>query len=74
MQLTALYDLHIESYLMQRTSFRAMACPVALSLERVGEGRSIMILRDAFLGLTRFDQFRKVREAPGAAEIRRSLT
>ncbi len=36
-----------------------MPCPIALSLERVGEWWSIMILRDAFLGLTRFDQFRK---------------
>jgi DNA-binding HxlR family transcriptional regulator len=59
MQLLTLYGLHIESHLMQHTTFRAMQCPVALSLERVGEWWSIMILRDAFLGLTRFDQFRK---------------
>ena len=36
-----------------------MSCPIARSLERVGEWWSILILRDAFLGLTRFDQFQK---------------
>jgi DNA-binding HxlR family transcriptional regulator len=42
---------------MQRTPFDQMPCPVARSLERVGEWWSILILRDAFYGLTRFDQF-----------------
>ncbi len=36
-----------------------MACPVARSLERVGEWWSILILRDALHGMTRFDQFQK---------------
>ena len=44
---------------MQRKSFGTMTCPIARSLERVGEWWSILILRDAFYGLTRFDQFRK---------------
>lgn len=34
-----------------------MLCPVARTLERVGEWWSILILRDAFYGLTRFEQF-----------------
>lgn len=34
-------------------------CPIARSLVCVGDSWSILILRDAFLGLTRFDQFRK---------------
>ncbi|MGV7029649.1 winged helix-turn-helix transcriptional regulator [Methylobacterium symbioticum] len=42
---------------MQRTTFDQMPCPVARSLDRVGEWWSILILRDAFYGLTRFDQF-----------------
>jgi DNA-binding HxlR family transcriptional regulator len=42
---------------MQRKSFGNMQCPIARSLERVGEWWSILILRDAFLGLTRFEQF-----------------
>ncbi|GGA28658.1 winged helix-turn-helix transcriptional regulator [Dyella nitratireducens] len=42
---------------MQRTSFDDMRCPIARSLERVGEWWSILILRDAMLGMTRFDDF-----------------
>ncbi|HTT82234.1 MAG TPA: helix-turn-helix domain-containing protein [Rhizomicrobium sp.] len=42
---------------MQRKNFGGMLCPVARTLERVGEWWSILILRDAFYGLTRFDQF-----------------
>jgi DNA-binding HxlR family transcriptional regulator len=44
---------------MQRKSFGNMLCPIARSLERVGEWWSILILRDAFYGLTRFDEFQK---------------
>jgi DNA-binding HxlR family transcriptional regulator len=44
---------------MQRKSFSRMGCPIARSLERVGEWWSILILRDALHGLTRFDQFQK---------------
>src|SRR5689334_9972527 len=44
---------------MRRKSFGHMQCPVARSLERVGEWWSILILRDAFHGLTRFDEFQK---------------
>ena len=42
---------------MRRTSFDSMPCPIARSLERVGEWWSILILRDAFAGLTRFEEF-----------------
>jgi DNA-binding HxlR family transcriptional regulator len=44
---------------MQRKSFGNMQCPVARSLERVGEWWSILILRDAFAGMRRFDEFQK---------------
>jgi DNA-binding HxlR family transcriptional regulator len=44
---------------MRRRSFETLQCPIARSLERVGEWWSILILRDAFLGLTRFEQFQK---------------
>ncbi|HEY1797922.1 MAG TPA: helix-turn-helix domain-containing protein [Stellaceae bacterium] len=47
---------------MERKSFGKMQCPVARSLERVGEWWSILILRDAFHGLTRFDEFQKSLE------------
>ena len=36
-----------------------MDCPIARSLDRVGEWWSILILRDASLGLTRFDEFQE---------------
>jgi len=42
---------------MQRKSFGNMQCPIARALERVGEWWSILILRDALHGYTRFDQF-----------------
>jgi DNA-binding HxlR family transcriptional regulator len=45
--------------MMQRKSFGQMPCPVARSLERVGEWWSILVLRDAFAGMTRFDEFQK---------------
>jgi len=44
---------------MQRKSFGEMKCPIARGLEWVGEWWSILILRDAFRGITRFDQFQK---------------
>jgi DNA-binding HxlR family transcriptional regulator len=44
---------------MQHKSFDTMPCPIARSLERVGEWWSILILRDALHGMTRFDQFQK---------------
>ena len=42
---------------MQRTSFEAMNCSVAQCLEVIGEWWSMLIIRDAFLGVRRFDDF-----------------
>ncbi|MGC4089064.1 MAG: helix-turn-helix domain-containing protein [Polyangiaceae bacterium] len=39
---------------MQRKSFSRMPCPIARSLEVVGEGWSLLILRDVFIGVRRF--------------------
>ena len=51
---------------MQRSRFGHMQCPIARSLERVGEWWNILILRDALHGLTRFDEFQKTLNiAPG---------
>ena len=44
---------------MQHKALGNTQCPIARSLDRVGEWWSILILRDAFHGLTRFDQFQK---------------
>ncbi|HVM65338.1 MAG TPA: helix-turn-helix domain-containing protein [Acidimicrobiales bacterium] len=42
---------------MQRTSFKQMHCSVAQCLEVVGEWWSLLIVRDVFLGWTRFEEF-----------------
>src|SRR5262245_44767065 len=44
---------------MQRKSFDKMPCPIARSLERVGEWWSMLIMRDALHGFRRFDEFQK---------------
>jgi len=43
---------------MKRKSYGKMQCPVARTLEHVGDWWSLLIIRDAMLGLTRFDEFR----------------
>ena len=42
---------------VQRTSFEDMTCSVAQCLDVVGEWWSLLVVRDAFLGVTRFDDF-----------------
>jgi DNA-binding HxlR family transcriptional regulator len=44
---------------MRRASFDDMACSVAQSLEIIGEWWTPLILRDAFLGVTRFGDFQE---------------
>src|ERR1700691_5135767 len=44
---------------MRHKNLAAMPCPIARSLERVGEWWSMLIMRDALHGFTRFDQFQK---------------
>ena len=42
---------------VERTSFAGMNCSIARTLEIVGEWWTPLILRDAFLGLSRFEEF-----------------
>jgi DNA-binding HxlR family transcriptional regulator len=44
---------------MERKSFSAMHCSVAQCLEVVGEWWSLLIIRDVFLGVTRFDKMQE---------------
>lgn len=44
---------------MRRKSFQKMPCPIARSLERVGDWWTMLILRDALHGYRRFDEFRE---------------
>ncbi len=42
---------------MRKASFADMNCSVAQSLEIIGEWWTLLILRDSFLGIRRFDDF-----------------
>jgi DNA-binding HxlR family transcriptional regulator len=44
---------------MERKSFADMDCSVAQCLEVVGEWWTMLIIRDAFLGITRFEDFQR---------------
>jgi DNA-binding HxlR family transcriptional regulator len=44
---------------MKRTSFAKDRCPVARSLDAVGDWWSLLIVRDAFTGKRRFGEFQK---------------
>jgi DNA-binding HxlR family transcriptional regulator len=44
---------------VERKSFADMHCSVAQCLETVGEWWTMLIVRDAFMGITRFDQFQE---------------
>ena len=52
---------------MRPTRLDTMPCPIARSLDRVGEWWSILILRDALAGARRFDDFQ--RELPIAPNM-----
>ena len=41
---------------MQRTNFGEMACSIARTLDVIGEPWSPLILRDVWVGISRFDQ------------------
>src|SRR4051812_4866424 len=49
----------LRSLSMRRASFADMNCSVARSLEIVGEWWTLLIVRDAFLGITRFEDFQR---------------
>ncbi|MCW5624222.1 MAG: helix-turn-helix transcriptional regulator [Burkholderiales bacterium] len=42
-----------------RTTFESAECPVARSLDAIGDSWSLLIVRDAFDGLRRFGEFQK---------------
>jgi DNA-binding HxlR family transcriptional regulator len=45
--------------MVKRTSFEDADCPIARSLDSLGDWWSLLIIRDAFLGLRRFSEFQK---------------
>ena len=44
---------------MKRTSLEKADCPIARSLDAIGDWWSLLIIRDAFLGLRRFNELQK---------------
>jgi len=44
---------------MKRTSLENAECPIARSLDAIGDWWSLLIIRDAFLGIRRFSEFQK---------------
>ena len=59
---------------MQRKSFAEMECTIARSVEEVGDGWSLMILRNALLGAKRFQDFEQQLSAPPNTLARRLQT
>ena len=45
--------------MVRRTSHRNASCAVARTLDVVGDGWSLLIVRDAFAGMSRFGEFQK---------------
>ncbi len=44
---------------MKRTSLAGAACPIARTLDVIGEWWTLLIVRDAMVGARRFDDFRR---------------
>ncbi len=45
--------------MVKRTSFENAECPIARSLDVIGDWWSLLIIRDAIMGLRRFGEFQK---------------
>jgi DNA-binding HxlR family transcriptional regulator len=48
-----------EDAMVKRTSFEKAECPIARSLDVFGDWWSLLIIRDALLGIRRFGEFQK---------------
>lgn len=59
---------------MHRKSFRDVECSIARAIEQVGDGWSLMILRNALLGAKRFQEFELQLGAPPNTLTRRLHT
>lgn len=56
---------------MRRKSLASIECPIARSLDLVGEAWSLLIVRDALLGATRFQDFQARLGMPPSTLTRR---
>src|SRR3981081_4921201 len=44
---------------VKRTSLEKAECPIARSLDAIGDWWSLLIIRDALMGISRFSEFQK---------------
>lgn len=51
---------------MKRTSFGHVNCSIAQTLDVVGDPWTLLVVRDAFFGVTRFEDFRRSLDIPRA--------
>jgi DNA-binding HxlR family transcriptional regulator len=56
---TVIGDVDLENATVKRTSFETAECPIARSLDAIGDWWSLLIIRDAMMGLRRFSEFQK---------------
>jgi DNA-binding HxlR family transcriptional regulator len=59
---------------MRRTSFDTMRCSIARTLDVVGDPWTLLVVREAFFGTTRFDDFRRNLGIPRATLSARLAT
>ena len=52
---------------VKRTSFEKAECPVARSLDAIGDWWSLLIIRDALMGIAASANFRKASASPGTS-------
>ena len=63
----------LEGVLADRTAWEDTACPVRSALDVVGTRSAVLLLREAFYGTTRFDDFAarvRISDAVAAARLR----
>jgi DNA-binding HxlR family transcriptional regulator len=57
--MSSIIELNKARRFVQRTSFESAECPVARSLDVIGDWWSLLIVRDALAGRRRFGEFQK---------------
>jgi DNA-binding HxlR family transcriptional regulator len=65
--------MHLKGPLAERDSWEASGCSIAKAIDQVGTRSAIHILREAFYGATRFDQFSRrvgITDAVASSRLR----
>ncbi|WP_439028911.1 winged helix-turn-helix transcriptional regulator [Gordonia terrae] len=65
--------MHLKGPLAERDNWQATGCSIAKAVDLIGTRSAILILREAFYGATRFDQFSRrvgVTDAVASARLK----